>query len=93
MPTVVLEAMARAMPILVTDTGATLELVDDQNGLILAKNDVQGLKNAMLRMISADDKTFAALSNASLIRVRERFTWEAVAAAHLRLFREMGHSL
>jgi glycosyltransferase involved in cell wall biosynthesis len=93
MPTVVLEAMARAMPILVTDTGATLELVDEQNGIILEKKDVQGIKNAMMRMITAEETAFAGFSKASLVRVRERFTWEVVAEAHLRLFREMRHSL
>ncbi|HEX2901446.1 MAG TPA: glycosyltransferase family 4 protein, partial [Bacteroidia bacterium] len=93
MPTVVLEAMARAMPILVTDTGATLELVDAKNGMILPKNDVQGLKGAMRAMIEMEGAAFEAMSAASLDRVRERFTWEAVAKAHLGLFREMWHSL
>lgn len=93
MPTVVLEAMARAMPILVTDTGATRELVDAENGLILQKNDVQNLMQAMRTMIQMDHSQFGMLSAASLDRVQKRFTWEAVAEAHLRLFREMWHSL
>ena len=63
------EAMARAMPILVTDTGATRELVDAENGLILQKNDVQNLMQAMRTMIQMDHSQFGMLSAASLDRV------------------------
>jgi glycosyltransferase involved in cell wall biosynthesis len=92
MPTVVLEAMARAMPILVTDTGATLELVDGSNGAILPKNDVSGLQAAMQAMLDMPAAAFEAMSGASLRKVQERFTWDVVAQAHLALFRDMWHS-
>ncbi len=92
MPTVVLEAMARAMPILVTDTGATLELVDGSNGTIVAKNDVQALQTAMQAMLELPATEFQARSAASLTKVKQRFTWPIVAAAHLALFRDMWHS-
>lgn len=92
MPTVVLEAMARAMPILVTDTGATLELVGPENGIILPKNDVEGLKAAMIALMSMAPEAFQAMSAASLRKVKERFSWEAVAQAHLALFQEMWQS-
>ncbi len=91
MPTVVLEAMARAMPVLVTDTGATLELVDATNGRIVSKNDVVSLVAAMREMLEMDAGAFEALSRSSLHKVRERFTWEAVAQGHLALLRDMWH--
>lgn len=93
MPTVVLEAMARAMPILVTDTGATLELVGPENGLIIPKQDVEGLAVAMRVMIEMDAEQFQAMSAASLDKVRERFSWQSVAKGHLEVFRELWQSL
>jgi glycosyltransferase involved in cell wall biosynthesis len=93
MPTVVLEAMARAMPVIVTDTGATLELVDATNGIIIQKGDVADLKLAILRLIQLPPTEFAQLSAAGHAKMLARFTWEAVAARHIDLFREMWHSL
>ncbi|MFN8397393.1 MAG: glycosyltransferase family 4 protein [Bacteroidia bacterium] len=93
MPTVVLEAMARAMPILVTDTGATLELVGPENGNIIPKQDVEGLAVAMRVMIDMDAAQFQAMSASSLSKVKERFSWESVAQGHLALFRELWQSL
>jgi glycosyltransferase involved in cell wall biosynthesis len=92
MPTVILEAMARAMPIIVTDTGATLELVGAENGFIIPKNDVAGLQKAMLDLLALPATQFEAMSSASLHKVRERFTWQAVADGHIALFREMWQS-
>jgi glycosyltransferase involved in cell wall biosynthesis len=89
MPTVVLEAMARAMPIIVTDTGATLALVDATNGLIIPKNDVDGLQAAMLAMIDMPATAFQALSAASLHKVQAQFSWERVAQDHLALLRDL----
>ncbi|MGV2336128.1 MAG UNVERIFIED_CONTAM: glycosyltransferase family 4 protein [Planctomycetaceae bacterium] len=37
MPTVVLEAMAAAMPIIVSETGATGEFVSSDNGYLIKK--------------------------------------------------------
>lgn len=93
MPTVVLEAMARAMPVIVTDVGATLELVGPDNGLIIQKQDVADLKRAMEHFIDLGAAEFAALSGASLDKFQARFTWEAVAAAHLELFGKMSREL
>lgn len=89
MPTVILEAMARAMPIIVTDVGATLELVGPENGRIIRKKDVADLKAAMGEMLDMAPSKYAGLSEASLRKFLERFTWEAVAAAHLDLFRKV----
>jgi glycosyltransferase involved in cell wall biosynthesis len=86
MPTVVLEAMARGLPILVTDVGATRELVDDSNGQIIAKNSPVGIVTALDRLRAMGDTEFAALGNASVRKVVERFTWDRVADAHVELF-------
>lgn len=89
MPTVILEAMARAMPIIVTDTGATLELVDDSNGHIIVKNDVDSLKSAMQTYLEMPENEYETKSAASLEKFLSRFTWKEVAKAHLALFRDL----
>lgn len=89
MPTVILEAMARAMPIIVTDVGATRELVDEQNGFIIDKQDAGDLAEKMKGFLEMDPATYGSLSRHSLAKFKARFTWEAVAEAHLELFREV----
>lgn len=89
MPTVVLEAMALGKPIIVSDTGATAELVDESNGWIFPVGDRAALVQALR---AAQGSTSAALQEkgaASLQKVQERFTWEKVADAHLELFKSM----
>jgi len=86
MPTVILEAMARAMPIVVTDVGATLELVGNENGNIIRKRDVADLTRVLRHYIELDEETFQAQSGVSWDKFQERFTWEAVAKSHIELF-------
>lgn len=93
MPTVVLEAMSFGMPIIVTDVGATLELVGEENGRIIEKNDVQSLVNAMKGFIEMQSEDFASLSRASREKFEARFTWQKVAAAHVRLFEEIDQKI
>jgi len=86
MPTVVLEAMAAGMPVVVSETGATSELVDSSNGFLIEKDNVRALKWAIQRFyqVGADERS--ALSEGSLKRVHEKYTWKKVARMHLDLF-------
>jgi glycosyltransferase involved in cell wall biosynthesis len=90
MPTVVLEAMAHGMPIIVTDVGATLEMVDETNGFIIEKNDVNSLKKAILRYIALSPSEKKSLSMASYKKVKDKFTWKIIAEKHAGLFKELG---
>jgi glycosyltransferase involved in cell wall biosynthesis len=92
MPTVVLEAMARGLPALVTDVGASRELVDSSNGEIIPKRDPNALADALLRLESMGTSGRDALGSAGRQRTVERFTWKAVAQAHVRLFAEVNES-
>jgi len=89
MPTVVLEAMAAAMPVVVSDTGATAELVQADNGFLIPKNDVGALKQALLAYLNLTPAARKQLSDASYRKVTERFTWEQVANQHVQLFESM----
>jgi glycosyltransferase involved in cell wall biosynthesis len=86
MPTVVLEAMARGLPIIVTDVGATRELVDDRNGFIIRKRDPGDLAKCLRTFADLPSSTLRSLGQASRAKVMEQFTWDHVADAHRRLF-------
>jgi glycosyltransferase involved in cell wall biosynthesis len=93
MPTVVLEAMARSLPALVTDVGATTELVDDANGKIIRKRDPVGLSATLRRFADMSEDTLAKLGEAGRERVRSRFTWSQVADSHARLIAQLHQEL
>ncbi len=93
MPTVVLEAMAHGMPIIVTDVGATREMVDGTNGYIIEKNDVISLKKAILDYSNLSAAEKKSMSEASYSRVKDKFTWKIVAAKHAELFRTLSATL
>jgi glycosyltransferase involved in cell wall biosynthesis len=89
MPTVVLEAMAHGMPVIVTDVGATLEMVDESNGYIIEKNNVASLKNAILAYSKLTALEKQLKSEKSFKKVKETFSWKIVAEKHAHLFNEI----
>jgi len=93
MPTVVLEAMAHGMSIIVTDVGATLEMVGADNGSIIEKNDKHSLATAIKSYLELGPEQRKKLSNRSWQKVSERFTWQKVAASHMNLFKELHSEL
>ncbi|MEO5570497.1 MAG: glycosyltransferase family 4 protein [Bacteroidia bacterium] len=87
MPTVILEAMGYGLPIIVTDTGATRELVDDSNGFIVEKKNVQSLKSAILKYSNLNIEERKKLSEASYTKMKNNFSWTIVAQKHFELFK------
>ncbi|MCU0385195.1 MAG: glycosyltransferase family 4 protein [Flavihumibacter sp.] len=86
MPTVVLEAMSWKMPIIVSDVGATAEQVDACNGYLVRPGKVEDLVQSLLSYANASTEIKNALGEASYSRVKDQFTWQAVAARHRDLF-------
>ncbi|HQV74769.1 MAG: glycosyltransferase family 4 protein [Flavobacteriales bacterium] len=86
MPTVVLEAMARSRPIMVSDVGASAELVDGLNGYLLPKGNADALYTAVMEFNAMPDQQRAKMGAASLERVTKRFTWPAVTEEFIALF-------
>lgn len=93
MPTVVLEAMMHDMAVIVTDVGATREMVDDRNGYIIEKNDVTSLKKAILEYTSLTEEEKKQLGDNSYDRVTSQFTWKMVAEKHHQLFTSLKQEL
>lgn len=86
MPTVVLEAMAAAKPIIVSDVGATAELVDAGNGFLVPPGDGRALMDAITALMALGADQRRRMGEASLARVQERFTWEVVTRRFEELF-------
>jgi glycosyltransferase involved in cell wall biosynthesis len=84
---VVLEANARAVPV-IASSGVPVGAVEDgRNGLRYAFGDIQELAKAILR-ISTDDETYTLLSANSLEFAR-RFSWRRVCAQYEAVINEV----
>ena len=89
MPTVVLEAMARAKPIIVSDVGASGELVSAHNGYLLPPGDADQLYNAVVAFASRSPEVRAKMGTYSYDRVKEVFSWPVVVKGFGILFAEV----
>ncbi|MCC6576450.1 MAG: glycosyltransferase family 4 protein [Flavobacteriales bacterium] len=89
MPTVVLEAMARAKPIIVSDVGASGELVNPHNGHLLPPGDAEALHRAVVAFAEQAPGERARMGACSYERVRERFSWPSVTMRFIALFNEL----
>lgn len=89
MPTVVLEAMARARPVIVSDVGASAELVDAANGFLIPPGDEEALHGAISSLLALSAEQRAWMGMRGRERAGSRFTWPEVAAAFARLAKEV----
>ena len=89
MPTVVLEAMARARPVIVSDVGAAAELVDAANGFLIPPGDEEALHGAISSLVAISAEQRAQMGRRGRERAAGRFTWPEVAAAFARLANEV----
>ncbi len=89
MPTVVLEAMARARPVLVSDVGASAELVGPDNGFLIPPGNADALYDALLKFGSLSNDERSSMGESGFTRVRSRFSWPAVTEDFVALFEEV----
>lgn len=86
MPTAVMEAMSYGMPVIVTDVGATSELVDADNGFLIKAADKSALADAIKKMMNMSNTQLQQMALASLKKIKDKYTWTAVAQQHIELF-------
>jgi glycosyltransferase involved in cell wall biosynthesis len=90
MPTVILEAMSNSMPIILSDVGATREIVDEQNGYILEnKKDAAELAQLIINFYNLPVEEKRILGRNSYDKVKEKYTWDKVSATTLELIRSL----
>src|SRR3984893_15688847 len=85
---VVLEAMQRGLPVIVTPEVGAAEVVKESGGGIVAGGDAQSLGAAIDRL-TEDAATSAAMGEAGRRHVSERYGWPSVAARVEALSGEM----
>jgi glycosyltransferase involved in cell wall biosynthesis len=89
MPTVVLEAMSYGMPVIVSDVGATAELVDDSNGYLIEKNNVAALKSSIIAFYGLKKEDKQRMSATALRKIGTKYTWKSIAGEYARVFRSV----
>jgi len=89
LPTVVLESMARGVPVVATDIAGTRELVQDgATGWLVPPADPHRLALAILDALAHPDKR-AELARRAVNEVLPNYAIEHVAAGYERLYREL----
>lgn len=89
MPTAVMEGMAQGTPIAVSDTGATLDLLSPENGFLLRKQDPGHVADTVAQFLAMPMEDKRRMGLAAYETIRNRYTWEKVAADHRRLFQSL----
>ncbi len=83
-----LEAMASALPVVVTANGGTDQLVaDGKNGFIIAWGDVQALTEALVKLVTA--KELWSKMGAESRRIAEQLSWATYAERYLEYCRSL----
>ncbi len=83
-----LEAMATGLPIVITRTGGTAELVEEgANGLTFNRQDLNTLKSHLRRL--AGDHSLARQMGMASRRRAERFTWDMVVIRYQEMFEQI----
>jgi glycosyltransferase involved in cell wall biosynthesis len=83
-----LQVLGAGVPAIVYDIGGLGEVVGRFGaGAVVPPGDVEAMADALRRLLGDPDALASARSGAE--RAREELTWEASAAAHLELYREI----
>jgi glycosyltransferase involved in cell wall biosynthesis len=88
-PLAMVEAMLAARPVVATRIGSMPEaVIDDETGILIEKNDVDGLASA-LRRLRDDPALRARLGNQARQLAKAQFTVEAMTARYESLWRQV----
>jgi len=90
-PSVILEAMATAMPIIATDIAGTRELIQSNlTGLLIPDNDDKQLAACLQKM--TNDKLLRQTlgKNASQFILQNKLTWSHTTQRHVELYQALG---
>jgi glycosyltransferase involved in cell wall biosynthesis len=88
-PRSTIEAMARGLPVVVSDVGGAAEAVEDGvNGFVIPRGDI-GLLRARLKDLIREPDLRRSMGEASSVRYRESYTLDALVARTLALYRDV----
>jgi len=86
MSNALLEAMASGLPVIVTDTGGSAELVQN-NGIVVPPGNVEALAEALKRLVSNPE--LRRIMGQRSRQQAEKFSWRSVATQYLGLYEEL----
>lgn len=90
---VIVEAMAMALPVVVTRVGGIPEIVDSgKTGLLVDRANVDQLATALIELLS-DPARARAMGLAGRQQVLNRFSWETVIQSLLSIYRQLRPSV
>jgi len=89
--TSVLEAMASALPVVVTRAGGLTELVDDAGGYRVPQRDATALADALVALLASPERA-AAMGEHNRRRAEEEFTWTEVGATLEAVYRDVARA-
>jgi len=81
MPTVILDAMAAAVPVIATDVGAVADMVTSATGVLVGDTSVGSLRAALVAFMALPSGERSRRGANARKRVLRDFTWDAVAGA------------
>lgn len=85
MPNVVLEAMACAVPVIVSDVAGNRDIVEnDKSGIVVPHNDCKGLVAAMARALR--EQNYLETLGAHARSRAEQYSWDATTLQYIDLF-------
>jgi glycosyltransferase involved in cell wall biosynthesis len=87
LPLALLEAMSAGKACVAADVGGVREVLDSECGILIGPADQPALEAALVRLADSPDLA-AALGRNAARRMREEFTIEACADAHLEVYRK-----
>jgi glycosyltransferase involved in cell wall biosynthesis len=88
LPTVLMEAMAAAKPIVATRVaGIPLVMTDGENGLLVEEKDPAQLAEAVTRLLASPELR-ARMGQAGERRVRDELNWRHIADIFVELYRQ-----
>ncbi len=86
MPTVILEAMAVETPVIATEVGGIPEIIEmNREGVLVPKNDVKSITNAIYSVIE-DRKLRNYLAKNAKEKVQLEYTWDVVKEKYLKIY-------
>jgi glycosyltransferase involved in cell wall biosynthesis len=89
-----LEALAAGKPLIVTQGGGLVELVEEEiNGYSVPVRDPVALANALSRFFAQPRSAQEAMAEASRALGRERFAWQTIAKKHMDLYRQLAEEV
>ncbi len=85
-PRVLLEGMAKGLPLITTDNvGCRETVVDGYNGYLIPVQDAGSLTSAMRKMIELNPQSFALMSNNSRLKAESEFNEDANHDVYLKI--------